>query len=68
MVAGVRVETGDWVIADRSGVVFVPAAQLDRVLEAGKSILARERELANRIKAGVPLQEVFGHGYEHLLK
>lgn len=68
MIAGVPVQTGDWVIADASGVVFVPEAQLDRVLDAAASIVARERELAGQIKAGMPLQEVFGHGYEQMLR
>jgi len=39
---GVAVNPGDLVIADWSGVVFIPAARAEEVLGAAEEIFARE--------------------------
>src|SRR5260221_650217 len=62
------VTPGDLVVADGSGVVFVTAAEIDRVLEAAEAIAARERSMAESLRAGTPISEVMGKSYETMLK
>ena len=57
-VAGVMVHPGDAVLADRDGVVFVPSAELDRVLGLAERIVARERAMAAAVRGGQPVTEV----------
>lgn len=64
----VMVTPGDYVIADRSGVVFVKAEQIERVLEAAEAIAVREAAMAQALRAGRPITEVMGADYEHMLK
>ena len=56
--AGVTVEQDDFVLADTNGVVFVPAAQIDRVLDLAERIVAREAAMAEAVLAGEPVTEV----------
>ena len=56
--AGVVVHPGDAVLADRNGVVFVPAAELDRVVELAERIVARENAMADAVRSGHPVTEV----------
>ncbi len=60
--------SGDFVIADRSGVAFIPAETIGRVLEAAERIAARESLMSQAILAGSPVSEVMGTNYEHMLK
>ena len=57
-VAGTTVHPGDAVLADRNGVVFVPAAELDRVLGLAERIVARETAMAAAVNGGQPVTEV----------
>jgi regulator of RNase E activity RraA len=63
-----RVRSGDFVIADRSGVAFISAETISRVLEAAERIAARESLMSQAILAGSPVSEVMGTNYEHMLK
>lgn len=63
----VTVEPGDYVIADASGVAFVPAADAARVLDAAEAIAAREAAMAKALLAGKRITEVMGADYEHML-
>jgi len=56
--AGVTVHPGDLVLADRNGVVFVPAAAADRVLDLAERIVAREAAMAEAVGAGQPVTDV----------
>ena len=67
-IGDVNVGAGDFVIADGSAVVFVRAADLERVVEAAEQIAAREAAMADALRAGRPITEVMGASYEHLLK
>lgn len=67
-VAGVRVESGDLVVADSTGVVFVSRRHIAQVVAKATSIVAREASMAAAIDAGAPVSEVMGGDYEHLLK
>jgi 4-hydroxy-4-methyl-2-oxoglutarate aldolase len=51
-VAGVRVEPGDWVVADADGVVIVPKAALEEVLGAGRARAAKEDGYFASLRAG----------------
>ncbi|AJC20157.1 RraA family protein [Pandoraea pulmonicola] len=66
-VDGFTVAPGDYVIADNSAVVFVSAADIDRVLAAAEQIAAREAAMAKSLLAGQPVTEVMGANYEHML-
>ncbi len=65
---GVTVHPGDLVIADGSGVAFVPAARAEAVIEAAERIAAREAAMAKDLLAGAPVTEVMGQAYEHMLR
>ncbi|WP_072803244.1 RraA family protein [Rhodococcoides yunnanense] len=45
VIAGVEVSSGDWVVADRSGLAFVSAADAERVVELAERIAAREVDM-----------------------
>lgn len=65
--AGVAVAPGDYVLADASGVVFIPAARAEEVLAAAERIAAREAEMASAIRRGVPPDQALG-AYEGMLR
>lgn len=65
---GVRVDPGDYVVADRSAVVFIPAEAIDLVLKAAEEIVAREAAMARAILGGAPITEVMGGKYENMLR
>ena len=56
--AGITVHPGDVVFADQNGVVFIPAAELDRVVALAERIVARESAMAEAVLAGNPVTEV----------
>lgn len=62
------VTPGDFVVADGSGVVFVRAAEIERVIDAAEAIADRERSMAESLRAGMPISEVMGKSYETMLK
>lgn len=67
-IGSVTVNPGDYVIADGSGVVFIGAEDIERVLEVAEFIAAREAAMAEALRAGRPITEVMGANYEHMLK
>lgn len=67
-VGEVGVEPGDYVIADRSAVIFIAQAQVDRVLDEAEKIVAKEGEMARALLSGIRVSEVMGGNYENLLK
>jgi 4-hydroxy-4-methyl-2-oxoglutarate aldolase len=64
----VTVHAGDYVVADRSAVIFIAAADIERVLDAAEQIVAKEAAMAKAILAGTPIGQVMGGHYEHMLK
>jgi len=64
----VTVQPGDYVLADRSAVIFIAPADIERVLAAAETIVAKEAAMAEAILAGTPIGEVMGGSYEHMLK
>jgi regulator of RNase E activity RraA len=61
-------QPGDHVLADGSGVVFVPAAEIGRVLDAAEMIAAREAAMSRDVEAGQRVSQVMGAAYEHMLR
>jgi regulator of RNase E activity RraA len=58
LVGGTTVHQGDLVLADRNGVVFVPAAAAERVLGLAERIVAREEAMSEAVRDGQPVTEV----------
>jgi 4-hydroxy-4-methyl-2-oxoglutarate aldolase len=67
-VRDVMVKPGDYVIADGSGVAFIAAENIDRVLIAAEEISAREAAMAQALREGKPIIEVMGANYENMLR
>lgn len=67
-IAGVAVAVGDWVVADGSGVTFLPALRAVEIVSVAEDIFAREQLMAQDIEAGRPIGEVLGADYEDMLK
>jgi regulator of RNase E activity RraA len=57
-VAGIRVAPGDVVLADDTGVCFVPRARAPEVLELAKQKSAAEEAKCKAIDAGVPVADL----------
>ncbi len=66
-IAGVTVNPGDYVIADASGIVVVPAERAAEVVPEAERIVERESAMAADVKAGKPVTEVMGTSYEKML-
>lgn len=66
-VGEVAVAPGDLVIADGTGVVFVPADIAEEVLAIAEKITAREHQMSADVLAGHPVTEVMGKNYETML-
>lgn len=67
-VGDVHVEPGDLVIADGTGVVFVPADMAEQVIAVAERIVAREKLMADAVKTGEPVTAVMGKDYETMLR
>jgi 4-hydroxy-4-methyl-2-oxoglutarate aldolase len=64
----IEVKPGDYAIADGSGVVFISAENIERVLATAENIFAREAAMAKALREGKPITEVMGANYEDMLK
>lgn len=50
--AGCRVEPGDWVVGDATGVVIIPAARVEDVIAAAADLAEKERRTMAALDAG----------------
>jgi regulator of RNase E activity RraA len=57
-VEGVRVSPGDYVIADATGVAFVPGTRVEDILAAAERLVQREAEMVRSVRQGRPVAEV----------
>jgi len=64
---GVTVAAGAYVIADSSAIIFIPAEQIEAVLETAEAIAFKEAAMARALMAGKPISAVMGGDYEHML-
>jgi 4-hydroxy-4-methyl-2-oxoglutarate aldolase len=66
--AGAQVHPGDLVIADASGVVFIPRAREADVIAQAEALAGREAAMADAIRQGRSVLEVMeSMGYESML-
>lgn len=66
-VSGVRVEPGDLVVGDATGVVIVPQIKAEKVLAVAKEIAEKEAQIEANVRAGMPVGEARAKvGYHHL--
>lgn len=63
-VGRVSVKPGDIVLADGSGVVFIPGARAEEVLSEAEGMAAREAAMTRDVQAGKSVVEVMGTNYE----
>ena len=66
-VAGISVEPGDFVIADGSGVVFIPAAIAEEAISEAECIAAKERRMVEAVHENKSVTEIMDSKYENLL-
>jgi regulator of RNase E activity RraA len=67
--AGVQVHPGDLVIADGSGVVFIPQAKEKEIIEEAEAVAHQEARMADGIRQGLSIVEVMEKlGYESMLR
>jgi len=66
-IGGVAVHPGDLVLADASGVVFVPRERAAQVLETAERIASKERLMTDAVRSGEPVSQVMGADYESML-
>jgi 4-hydroxy-4-methyl-2-oxoglutarate aldolase len=65
---GVRVDPGDYLIADASAIVVIAAAHISKVLEVAEDIVVKEAAMAKALMTGASIAAVMGGAYEHMLK
>jgi len=56
-VAGLTVSQGDVVVADETGLAVVPRHRAEEVADIAAGIVARERVIADEVRADVPLSQ-----------
>ncbi|QTX04403.1 RraA family protein [Agromyces archimandritae] len=57
-IEGVHVDAGDWVVADRTGIVFVKGIDAERVIDFAERIVARESRMLEAVVAGDAVTDV----------
>jgi regulator of RNase E activity RraA len=68
-IGGVQCRPGDWIIADGSGVVVIPAENIEEVLVAAEDIVAREEAMAAAVRDGRSILDVMTNfNYERMLQ
>jgi 4-hydroxy-4-methyl-2-oxoglutarate aldolase len=66
-ICGIEVRPDDYVIADGSGVVFIPGLRAAEIIAKAEQIANRERAIAEQVRKGTPVSEAMGATYESLL-
>jgi regulator of RNase E activity RraA len=65
---GVQVRPGDYVLADRSGVVFVPVERAEEVVAKAEELYQKEEDMVRDIRSGKSMLEVdTAYNYEKML-
>lgn len=66
-VGDLHVTQEDYVIADWSGAVFLPADRAEEIITTAEGLAAREAAMAEAVRAGRSVIEVMGANYEAML-
>ncbi|HEU4617255.1 MAG TPA: RraA family protein [Gammaproteobacteria bacterium] len=66
-IAGLSVEPGDLVVADSTGVAFIPSASAAEIVRRAERVAARERLMVEALRRGERVTEVVGRDYEEML-
>lgn len=66
-ISGVRVNSGDYVVADSSGIVFIEAESVTEVVRVAEAIAARESEIVEETARGGPVSDTMAAPYEMML-
>ena len=66
-IVGVTVAPDDYVIADSSGVAFVPEARAEEIIGIAETIARKEQLMVRELRSGRPITEVMGLNYEKML-
>jgi 4-hydroxy-4-methyl-2-oxoglutarate aldolase len=66
VIDGVTVNLGDWVLGDADGVVVIPAALADTVLQRSIEREAKERTVIERIRQGERTLDVYNFGSQEV--
>jgi 4-hydroxy-4-methyl-2-oxoglutarate aldolase len=61
------VNSGDYVVADSTGVIFLARERVDVIVNAAEQVAAREFAMAKDLLAGKPITAVMGTNYERML-
>jgi 4-hydroxy-4-methyl-2-oxoglutarate aldolase len=59
-ICGITVHPGDLVLADETGVCFIPRGRAAEVLQRAQRNVAAEAAREAKIASGVPVSELFG--------
>jgi len=58
-IGGVRIAHGDWIVADRDGIVVVPAGLAEEVVTEAEQKAATESQIRDAVRAGTTPLEAF---------
>ena len=67
-IGGVRVSVGDVMLGDADGVLAIPAARVEEVMDTATAIEAAESEIRQRLADGLSLREARAHVGYHTLQ
>jgi 4-hydroxy-4-methyl-2-oxoglutarate aldolase len=67
-IEGIDVFPNDLVLADASGIVFLPCSKAEMIIEEAKKIMEKEERMATAIRSGLPVSSVMGQNYETMLQ
>lgn len=67
-VDGVTVTPGDLVLADGTGITFLPASRADEIISRAEQFLCKETAMMKAIDAGTPVGSVMAGNYERMLE
>lgn len=63
VIGGVRVSRGDYVVADRDGIVVIPGDLVERVLREAEAVVSTESEIRSAVRGGMlPLEAYETYG------
>jgi regulator of RNase E activity RraA len=66
-IAGVTIRPQDLIVADATGIVVIPTAHADAILDLAATIVSHEAAMAASIADGTPISTVMGATYEQML-